>query len=282
MLKRIIWSGLLTLVVISLQAQDTEKNTIENVFKGTRFINGQSANLASEGDLLLQIQHRFGDISQGMYEFFGLDQANMRLGFEYGFTKNFTAGIGRSNFFKTYDASVKFRLVQQADNFPFTAVVSAGGSVPTVRNSFPEAHNSFSDKFSWDAQLHLAKTIGILGLQLSPGYLRTGYLLTENNSFEMATLGFGGSVKLAKKVSLNVEYLHPFEDKLTTKDPLSFGIDLATGGHLFQLLFTNSQGMFNQALYTNAYGGDWTKGHIFFGFNLIRKFKLKYTDEDYY
>jgi len=265
---------------MNVPAQDSEVNTVPNIFRGTRFINGQSANLANEGELQLQIQHRFGDISGGMYEFFGLDQASMRLGFEYGFTKNFTAGIGRSTMFKTYDASVKFRIVQQSDKFPVTLATTIESSVPTIRDLFSEPNNKFSDKFSGDIQLHAAKTIGILGLQVTPGFLHTGYLLSEDNNFNMFTLGFGGSVKVSKKVSVNLEYLHHFEDKLEAKKPLSLGVDLVTGGHLFQLMITNSQAMFNQALYTNTFG-NWSKGNIYLGFNLIRKFKLKYTEEDF-
>lgn len=281
MIGKSILTGLLVFTVVTLQAQDSGTTTVENIFKGTRFINGQSANLSGEGELLLQIQHRFGDISAGMYEFFGLDQANMRLGFEYGLAKNLNVGIGRSNMFKTYDASVKYRVAQQSENFPLTVVATVEGSVPTIRDYYPVAKNNFSDKFSWDAQLNLAKTISIVGIQVSPGYLHTGYLLPENGNIDLVTLGLGGSVKVSKKVSFNVEYLHPFNDKLTSNKPLSFGVDLATGGHLFQLLFTNSQSMINQGLYTNTYG-DWGKGHVFFGFNLIRKFKLKYTEADLY
>ena len=281
MKKRIIWSALFVLTVLSVHAQVTEDSTIQNVFKGTRFINGQSANLAEAGELQLQIQHRFGDISGGMYEFFGLDQAVMRLGFEYGVSKNFTAGIGRSNLLKTYDASVKFRLIQQSDNFPITIVASAEGSLPTVKDLYPESKNNFSHKASGSFQLNIAKTIGTLGLEVSPGYLHTGYLFFENNTFDLVTLGLGGSLKLSKHLSLNAEYLQPFENKLQANKPLSLGVDLSTGGHLFQLMVTNSQALINQGLYTNTYG-DWKKHHIYLGFNLIRKFKIRYTDEDYY
>ncbi len=282
MIKKITWSGYLILLVLTIQAQDDEK--IENTFKGTRFINSQSANLAEEGVLVMQIQHRFGDISQGMYELFGLDQATMRLGFEYGITKFFTVGIGRSSMFKTYDASLKFRLAQQSVHFPFTITTTIGGSIPTERNYFPEVIKKFSDKNSGNVQLHLAKTIGIIGLQVTPGYLYTGYyndIITNSyKNLDVVTLGFGGSVKVSKKVSVNLEYLHHFNEKISANKALSAGVDLVYGRHLFQLMATNSQAMFNQALYTNTYG-DWTNGEIYFGFNLIRKFTLKYN-EDYF
>ena len=110
--------------------------------------------------------------------------------------------------------------------------------------------------------------------------MHTGYLLIEDNKFNLLTLGFGGSVEISRKLSINVEYLHHFEDEIMANKPLSFGVDLSTGGHLFQLMITNSQGMNNNALFTKTLG-NWEKGNIYFGFNLIRKFKLKYTDDDF-
>lgn len=257
----------------ALNAQETE--IIKNVFKGTRLVNGQSANLVEKGKLNLAIQHRFGDISGGFYELFGLDQASMRIGFEYGFTDNFNLGIGRSTFLKTYDGFAKYSIIQQNYNFPFTIIATAEGSVPTLRNYFPDNNDKFSDKFAGLFQFHLAKTIKNFGFQLSPGFLKTGYLNSENTSLSMFTLGTGGSLKISNKVSINVEYLYNFKKDFSNIKPLSVGIDLDTGGHLFQLVLSNSQQMFGQGLYTYS-NGDWTTGNLFFGFNLIREFKLKY------
>lgn len=272
-MKKLILPVILIIMFSNVVAQEVEN--VKNTFQGTRLVNAQSANLAEQGKLLLLIQHRFGDISNGLYELFGLDQASMRLGFEYGLTKNINLGFGRSTFFKTYDAFGKFRIAQQNENFPLNIVAVIDGSVPTLRDYFPSQNDKFSEKISSSAQLHLAKTIGNFGVQLSPGYLNTGYLPFREEKFSTYTLGIGGSAKLSKKVSLNIEYLHNFNDDLTNRRPLSAGIDLDTGGHLFQIIISNSQRMFNQALLTET-AGDWSKGNLFFGFNLIREFKLKY------
>lgn len=270
-------SFLLLLIIIGITANAQEAEKVKNAFRGTRLVNSQSASLADNGDLLLLIQHRFGDISGGGYELFGLDQASMRIGFEYGFGENFNLGIGRSTFMKTFDTFGKFRIVQQNDNFPLTMVVTAGGSIPSIRDFFPEGFDNFSDKVSINAQLHIAATIRNIGFQLSPGYLKTGYLPSENDNFSCFTLGIGGSVKISKKVSANIEYLHPFAFGTNNQNPLSLGVDLDTGGHLFQLILSSSQRMFDQALYTNT-SGSWTKGSLFFGFNLVREFNLKYDE----
>lgn len=266
---------LITLISFTLTAQ--EATISKNAFKGTRFINAQSANLADKGDLLLQIQHRFGDISSGAYDFFGLDQASMRIGFEYGFTNNFNLGIGRSTYLKTFDAFGKYQILQQNDNFPLTIAINAGGSIPSIRDYFPDEYDNFSDKVSVSAQVHLATTIKNFGFQISPGYLKTGYLLLEQQNLSIFTLAVGASIRISKKVSANIEYLHPFTSELSMQNPLSMGIDLDTGGHLFQIIVSNSQRMFDQALYTQT-TGEWTEASLFFGFNLVREFNLKYYE----
>ncbi|MCG6186244.1 DUF5777 family beta-barrel protein [Maribellus maritimus] len=266
---------LLCILGIGVSYAQEEEESQDNIFKGTRFVNAQSANLVEKGKLNLSIQHRFGDISGGLYELFGLDLATMRLGFEYGFGENFNLGIGRSTYLKTYDGFAKFRFVQQSSDFPFTITATAEGAIPTLKNYFPDSNDDFSDKFSGAVQLHLAKTIQNFGLQISPGYLNTGYLNSENTSYSLFTLGLGGSVKVSKKVSVNLEYLHSFNDDYSNTKPLSLGVDLDTGGHLFQLIVSNSQQMFGQYLYTHT-NGDWGDGHVYFGFNLIRQFRIKY------
>jgi hypothetical protein len=284
MLRKSIYSVIFFILILNLQAQESEEKTVQNIFKGSRFINGHSSNLAEAGELQMNIQHRFGDISDGIYQLFGLDLASMRLGFEYGIAKNLSIEIGRSSMFKTYDGSVKFRIAQQSSHFPLTVTTTVGGSIPTEKNYFPEIINKFLDKSSGNAQLHLAKTIGIIGLHVTPGYLYTGYFKdTEKNSYknlDVITLGLGGSLQVSKKVSVNLEYLYHFNENIMAKKPLSLGVDLGVGGHLFQLQITNSQAMFHQALYTNTYG-DWGNGILYFGFNLIRTFKIKYNEEFY-
>jgi len=267
------FSVLITILLFYMICYSQEEQIIKNNFQGTRLVNGHSANLAEKGELQLLIQHRFGNINGGFYEFFGLDQASMRLGFEYGFGKNFNLGFGRSTYLKTYDLFAKIRLIQQTTSFPLTAVVTTGGSFPIIKDYFPESHDSFSDKFSGNVQLHLASTIKKFSFQVSPGYMRTGFLPAENENISMFTMALGGSFSITKKLSTNVEYLVPFNSEVPGNNPLSIGVDLDTGGHLFQIVLSNNQRMFDQAIYTNT-GGDWMEGSLFLGFNLIREFDI--------
>ena len=269
---------LLSCIILGLTSFAQDENSdepVNNIFQGTRLVNEHSVNLVEKGKLHLQIQHRFGEIDGGFYELFGLDQASMRLGFVYGFGKNLNVGIGRSSFMKTYDVFGKYRIVQQTIDFPLTVAVTTAGSVPTLRDFFPEEYDNFGDKASGNIQLHVAKTMGIVGIQITPGYLSTGYLLSEGENLSLVTAGFAGSVKISKDVSANLEYLTHFDSDFTAEKPLSLGVDIETGGHLFQLMLSNSQRMFTKGLYTNTFG-DWTEGTVYFGFNLIREFRIKY------
>ena len=274
-MKKILLIAIISTFYLGLNAQENEP--VKNIFQGNRFINLQSANVADKKELQLYIQHRFGDISSGFYELFGLDYASMRLGFEYGFTKNFTAGIGRSTYFKTFDSFLKYRILTQTETFPFTLTASASGSLPTIKDVYPEEFDEFSKKASGNIQLHAAKTFKWFAIQLSPGFITTGYILNEKDSYQFFTLATSGSVKISKKVSANIEYLHRFEDKIQYKNPLSIGIDLDTGGHLFQIMVSNVQQMYDQAIITNPVG-DWSKGNIYLGFNLIREFNFNKYD----
>jgi hypothetical protein len=269
-IKKRIFSFLIFLIVVSAAVHGQEALQ-EQAFQGTRFVNEQSVNLADHGELRLYIQHRFGEIDGGLYELFGLDQATMRLGFEYGLAKNLNVGFGRSTYFKTYDLYAKGRIAGQTETFPLSIALVAAGSVPTLRND----ENNFPSKFSGNIQFLLAKTMGPVGVQIAPGYLKTGYLLFENKNISMFTSGLAGSVRISSKISANLEYLIPFTNELSGSNPLSLGVDIDTGGHLFQLIFSNSQQMFTQGVYT-ATQGNWSEGNLFFGFNLIREFRIKY------
>ena len=88
---------------------------VTGTFKGTRIINTHSVETPAKGVLLFMIMHRFGKINEGAYEFFGLDNATMRMGFDYGLTDELTVGIGRSTFQKTYDGYLKGKLLRQSE-----------------------------------------------------------------------------------------------------------------------------------------------------------------------
>lgn len=260
-----------------LDALDTEPTAhpVTATFKDTRVINMQSNETPGAGVLHFVIAHRFGRINEGAYSLWGLDNASMRMGFDYGLTDRWTLGVGRSTFQKTYEASIKGKLfLQKSDNsvpvsVTYYGVIMANG----LRWQEPDRENLFSSRLSYVNQLIVTRKINDrTSLAVVPSFIHRNLVDITSKSHDQWTLGLGGRHKLTHRVSINSEYhfLVNGLDEATTNS-LSLGVDIETGGHVFQLHITNSQGMFERAFLTET-TGTWLDGDLFFGFNLSRVF----------
>jgi hypothetical protein len=268
-----------------LEAQDDllsllgepEASTVQATFKGIRVINGQSVEVTAKGDLLFVIEHRFGTLSSGAYELWGLDQASMRMSFDYGVYDGFSISVARSSFQKTYEGSAKMKLVRQkvSGGSPISLTAYSAVFLNSVRWADNERDNMFSSRFSYAYQCMFARKFNQnLSLQLTPSFVHRNLVPTEAMKNDFAALGFGGRYKLSKRVSLNAEYFYQFDrgpEDFTNS--LSVGFDIETGGHVFQLHLTNSQGMFERSFIGETIGR-WSQGDIYFGFNISRVFSL--------
>ena len=117
-------------------ADSTRREVVAATFKGTHIINSQSIETPGQGTLAFLIQHRFGTLNSGAYNFFGLDQAVLRLSFEYGLTSRLAVGIGRSNIEKTFDGFLKYKALQQttgARPMPVSVTLFASGAITTLK-----------------------------------------------------------------------------------------------------------------------------------------------------
>tara|TARA_B100000768_G_scaffold181628_1_gene205467 strand:+ start:469 stop:1335 length:867 start_codon:yes stop_codon:yes gene_type:complete len=260
-----------------LDALDTEPtaHAVTATFKDTRVINMQSNETPGAGVLHFVIAHRFGRINEGAYSLWGLDNASMRMGFDYGLTDRWTLGVGRSTFQKTYEASMKGKLfLQKSDNsvpvsVTYYGVIMANG----LRWQEPDRENLFSSRLSYVNQLIVTRKINDrTSLAVVPSFIHRNLVDITSKSNDQWTLGLGGRHKLTHRVSINSEY-HFLVNGLDeeTTNSLSLGVDIETGGHVFQLHITNSQGMFERAFLTET-TGRWLDGDLFFGFNLSRVF----------
>ena len=251
---------------------------VTNAFKSSRVVNGQSMEMIPKGALDFRILHRFGPLSGGAYEAFGLDQASMRLGFDYGITKNFTVGIGRSTARKEGDAFLKYRLLQQtkgARTMPFSVVYVGGITVDGLKFSDTSRVNYFSSRMAYYHQLIIGRKFNnAFTLQFSPTYVHRNLVPTEADNNDLYALGAGGRIKITKRISFTADYFYLFNRTDTsTYNPLSIGFDIETGGHVFQLHFSNSVGMNERAFIADTQN-QWAKGEIRFGFNLSRIFQI--------
>jgi hypothetical protein len=268
---------------MNLLEENTPKeiNYTTATFKSTRIMNGHSVEHMPPGQLDFRISHRFGTLNSGAYNFFGLDQSNIHFSLEYGFFKWFMAGIGRGSYEKTFDAFGKFTILRQSSgavNMPVT--VSAVTSVALKTIKFPvERTNYFSSRLAYTTQLLIGRKINpLLSLQITPSYVHRNLVSTELDPNDLYALGVGGRIKLTKRISLNGEYYYLANPKADfsqkTYNPLSVGVDIETGGHVFQLIFTNSLGMIEKS-FIGETTGSWAHGDIHFGFNISRVFTLK-------
>jgi len=260
-----------------LEVEDTPQE-VTATFKGTRIINGQSVELPAKGNLQFLIEHRFGTINSGAYELWGLDQAQMRMSFDYGLTNNTAIGLARNSFQKTFEASIKSRLVSQKMNGGSPISITSYNAVfaNSIRWANPERANLFSSRLSYAHQIMIARKFNSsLSLQLTPSLIHRNLVDKKDINNDYVALGIGGRYKLTKRVSLNAEYFYQFK-RLNElfENSLSIGFDIETGGHVFQLHVTNSQGMFERA-FIGETTGKWSAGDLYFGFNISRVFGLK-------
>lgn len=292
MVNRIIKSFIAVMLLsVPVLAQDDLLDMIEEgeeetthytsaTFKATRVINTQSIETPSEGVLQFVIQHRFGTLNQGAYELWGLDQSTIRLGFDYGITDWLSIGVGRSSFQKTYDGGVKVKILRQSTgkvNMPITVAYFAGMYVNSLRWADPDRDNYFSSRLSYAHQLLIARKFGdCLSVQITPTLIHRNLVETVARGNDDLGLGFAGRFKITKRLSVNWDYVYLMknESMQDLTNSLSLGLDIETGGHVFQLHVTNSQGMFERAFVSET-TGNWLDGDIYFGFNISRVFTLK-------
>jgi hypothetical protein len=249
-------------------------------FKTNRVINLHSLENTSAGVLDIKISHRFGMVNTGFYELFGLDAASIRIGGDYGITDNLMVGLGRSSFEKTYDGFLKYRLLRQssgAKTMPVTLSYFTSMAVIGTRWPNPARENYFSSRLFYTHQLIVGRKFNeAFSLQLSPTVVHRNMVETEEEKHDVFSMGVGSRLKLTKRMSLNLEYIYVFPDQLQEgyRNSLSIGLDIETGGHVFQLHFTNSTSMIEKGFITET-TGDWTGGGIHFGFNVSRVFTIR-------
>ena len=250
---------------------------VSATFKDTRIINAQSNETPAAGVLHFVIAHRFGQISDGAYALWGLDNASMRMAFDYGITDRIAVGVARSTYQKTYEANAKVRLLQQTERVPLSVTGYSVMMCNGLRWADPDRDNYFSSRLSYAHQLVVSRKFNSdLSLALIPSVVHNNLVATADLPHDQYLIGAGGRYKFTQRVSLNAEYFHRLNPPAADpyRNSLSLGVDIETGGHVFQLHVTNSRGMFERAFLTETVG-QWTAGDIYFGFNLSRVFTVR-------
>jgi hypothetical protein len=263
-----------------LDNETTENKAADIVtatFKGTRIINGHSIQNRKDKELEFIISHRFGRINLGFDELFGLDQSNIRFSLEYGLNDNLTAGFGRSSFEKTYDSFLKYSWIKQKtgeNSFPFAVSLFGSVAVKTIKDYDPVDKRSFAESLFYVGQFLIARKVSpSFSFQITPTYVHRNTVRIDEDPHDIFALGFGSRMKVSKRVSINGEYYYAFDESksINVRNSLAFGVDIETGGHVFQIILSNAITMIEKSFITET-TGNFFGGDIHLGFNISRTF----------
>lgn len=249
-------------------------------FKTTRVVLNHSIQNPAPGDLLFIISHHFGHINQGPYELFGLDQATIRFGLEYGLNERLSLGIGRGTYKKLFDGHLKYKILRQSTGqkqIPVSVSYFGSMGLNSLKWADETRTNYFSSRLSYVHQLLVARKFNNwLSLQLTPTLVHRNLVPLKADQNSVFAMGAGGRLKLSQRLTLNAEYFYLIPGKTADDfdNSFSLGLDIETGGHVFQLFFTNSNPISEHGFITET-KGDWLNGDIYFGFNITRTFTLK-------
>lgn len=246
---------------------------VDFAFKTTKVVNLQSLEITDPGVLDFKMMHRFGPLNSGAYKAFGLDLATVRFGFEYGIVNNLMIAAGRSNVNgnKNVDALLKYRVLHQntTNSIPISLEFVAGTQY-LLGSQY--ANSTDQQRSSYFGQVIIGRKMDEdLSIILSPTFLMNATKDMDNT--QQWALGVGMRHKISARSSINLEYIPVLTNKGTMVNSFSLGMDVETGGHVFQFHVTNSMGL-NEAQFISNTNESWKDRGIRFGFNLSRVFTI--------
>ena len=254
-------------------------------FKGTKLLNGQTNETPGKGVLQYIISHRFGSFTdEYLYNFFGLDNAHIRMQLDYGISDRLNVGIGRSSVLKTSDAFLKYRALRQrtgGNAFPVSLTLYSSMNYRGARFTDGLDHYT-SDRVSYHHQAIFARkmTEGI-SLVVAPSIVHWNLVPGPEDPNDTYHLMLGGRYKLTKRIALTGEYAFSSNRRYGSgateeqfHNPLSIGVDIETGGHVFQFHLSNTRALSDPLwMARNPYSA--ANGSLFLGFNISRVFTVK-------
>lgn len=286
-MKALILLAALTVVIGQAKPQSLEElldlnladepitETVTTTFKSVQLINSHTTKMPANKQLIFLISHRFGYLDSGFPDLFGLDNATVRFGFEYGINQKLALGLGRGTYKRNYDFFAKYALLEQttgAKEFPFTLTLLGVANISSAR--LPEGRDYlFAHRMGYSTQLLISRKFSeTISIQLMPTYVHHNMVQNANQQNDVFAIGIGGRAKLNNWVAFTYEYQYPFLNRShDVSQPLSLGFDIETGGHVFQLFITNASAIYDAAYITET-TDKWLNGKVRFGFNISRTF----------
>jgi len=263
-----------------LNQLDAEKSNVKDkettAFKGLQICNIQSTKMTAEGEWYMVISHRFGDLTQGLDNFFGLDNAMTKIGAIYGVTNWLSLGVSRHTYNKIYELTAKYKFADQiTSGFPVTIVGYNTMDINSALSTDQYPNLQPVNRLAYSSQLLMSRKFSEgLSFEVGGVYVHKNLYDDAQELKDQYLVAAGGRCKLSKRLSVNLDYaykINQLENAPLYQNPLTLGLDIETGGHVFQMVFSNSQPMNDVAVFTNA-TGKWNGGSLYFGFNMYRVF----------
>jgi len=265
----------------------TAQERVHQTFKDTRIINTHSVETIPKRRLDIRIGHRFGDLTGGWDSFYGLENAtDIMLGADLGILNNLSIGLHRTKgsgpLSRLLTTTLKYRALHQEDGgLPISLTVVGMASASTMGSSeSPDALNNFS-KFShrmiYAGQVLIARKFSdAFSLQLIPGYVHRN-VVPFNDQNGLFSFGAAARVQLTKTMGIIVDGTFPLSELRTAGNDyfpaLGFGLEFETGGHVFQVNFTNATAIMETDYIPNT-RTSWGNGEFRLGFTISRTFNL--------
>ena len=263
----------------SAQAQMERKRVsrdrpVDNTFMAPKVIGFNTVNNLDKQTLHSMIMHSFGPVNNGAQELFGLDSyANIRLSLDYGLTDRLSVGLARQRLDKVVDLHYKYNLLRQKQDGSVPVSVAWAGNAGVTTEDYNLGFD-FVNRLSYFQQLMIARKFSDrFSAQISPVYAHFNTVFDQelNDHFGIS---LAGRLRLTDRSHFTFEYTPIFtQTGPDQENPISLGFDIITGGHVFQLFFTTSQGL-NEAYALGRNTDDFWAGDIRFGFNVNRVFFL--------
>jgi hypothetical protein len=273
---------------------------LSSTWKDTRLINAQTTKTVAPGAMVFRIMHRFGNIGTasngGIHTLYGFDVVtDIYLSFEFGILKNLEAGFGRSKSQELLDLNLKYRpLTQKSVGMPISLAIYGDAAITPELNSVfyngadtTKIKENVSDRLMYDGEILVDRKFGKVGsLELFAGLNHRNYVLaltnSNNNSRDSNNImyvGVAGKICLNKHSAFVFEYydiMSPYRTNNPTQsfyNCLSVGYEIETGGHVFEINFSNGPYINVNNLIPNS-TDTWTKGGFKLGFSISRLFNL--------
>lgn len=282
------------MVIANAQEAPKKPNTPVTIFNSTRVINGHSTDMLWGNEMDIRISHRFGDMGTtgAASTAFGLDNStDIRIAVEYGIMNKLNIGLGRCKGAgpqtQLADGYIKYAILQQNEekSMPLSLTFLQTGTYSfmkaTTDSTLPTsfAGNNVR-RLSYCSQLLIGKKFGQrFSLIIAPTYVHRNFVAFEDEN-GLFSVGVSARIKITKVFSFITEYFHNLRSTdpilgLEYKNPLGFGLEFDTGGHLFMLNFTNSAGL-SETQFIPYTASDWSKGQFRMGFTISRIIKFKH------